>query len=296
MLIKKEFNLISKTPNVLNVPSSSLKPYFYEENSFEQIRSVLELRRKNLTHFTNKKIFDLLNDVGKRDTLQIFEFESYVLSATYNIPTKQMIVNLKPFQKSDITEMSYNDLYAAIVYAYAFSQLVTGKFAIKDSYARTIVSYLTSMFVQVFGKEYGLDSTYAGMVIRLRFLISCYVHASFFGASPGPSLLKKAITTAPYNYRNEEDILMSYDFTRIVDLIKSLSDLKVAPGLTPIKFTTKVHRFFGVEMIAAFEDISRFLCSILVSNIPSSSIVPGYIEKYNQREYYNIIEITKRMF
>jgi hypothetical protein len=296
MLVKKEFNLISKTPNVINVPSSFLKSYFFEENSFEQLKSILELRKKSLVHFTNKKIFDLISDVRKRDSIQIFEFESYVLCATYNFQTKQMIVNLKPFQKSDITEMSYNDLYAAILYAYTFSQLVTEKFLVKETYIKPIVNYITSMFVQVFGKEYGLDSTYAGMVIRLRFLISCYVHAAFFGASPGPSLFKKATTTSSYNYQSEQDVLMTYDFSRIIDFIKALSDLKVAPGLTPIKFTTKIHRFFGIEMIAAFEDLSRFLCSILVSSVPGSVLVPGYIEKYNQREYYNIIEITKRMF
>jgi hypothetical protein len=296
MFIKNEFNLISRTPNILNVADSALRPYYFEENSPEHIKAVLDLRRKNLTHFTNNKIYDLISNPNKRDNLQILKFEEYILCATYNLPTKQMIVNLKPFESVDVTVMGYSDLYAAIVYAYAFSQLVTEKMVIRDSYARSIINYFLSLFIQVFGKEFGLDSTYSGYVGKLKFLIACYVYASFFGYSPGPSLFKKAITNAPYNYHKEEDFLIKYDFTQIIDFIKVLSDIKVAPGLNPIRFTTKIHRFFGVEMIAGLEDLSRFLCSILVSSIPGSRIVPGFISKYNQREYYNIIEIIKRIF
>jgi len=192
--------------------------------------------------------------------------------------------------------MNHNDLYAAIVYAYTFSKLVNNKFEVRENYAKPIINYIVSLLVQVFGKEYGLDGNYSSLIGKLRFLVSCYVSAAFFGHVLGPSLFKHAVINAPYVYKNEEDMLLKYDFTRIIDFIKSLSDTKVAPGLTTIKFTTKIHRFFGIEMIAAFEDLSRFLCSILVSSIPGSGVVPSYIEKYNQREYYNILEITKRMF
>lgn len=297
MIIKDKFRLISKMPNVINLSSSVIKTYQNEENSPRHIFAFLELKKKTINHFTNRTIFRFISDKKEREALQVVSFEKYPLHCTYNPPSKGMIINLKPFEVSEISSMSPNDLYASIVYSYSFSKLVTGKFRIPETYAQVITNFLLSVLVQLFGKEYGLVGIYSSGIPKLKFLLACYILSAFFGNRSGKSLFKKAATIAPYMFSNEYDALLKYDFSKIEDFIQSVSDLRVMPGISLIKFTAKVHSFLKINALAAFEDISRFFCFILTASVPGTKMVPTWIaKKYNEKQFYILVDIMRKMF
>jgi hypothetical protein len=150
------------------------------------------------------------------------------------------------------------------------------------------------MLVRVFGKDYGLTETYAGSIPKLKFLLSCYIHASFFGYKTNDNLFRKASSVAPFMYKDMLPQLLQYDFSDITQFLKALSDLKVMPGIKVYGFTAKIFRFFKIDMLAAFEDLSRFLCVILASTVTGSTMVPSFISKYNEKEYKNIIDLTRK--
>jgi hypothetical protein len=235
-------------------------------------------------------------DKERRESIQVVMVDDYPLPVTYNPPTKGNIINLKPFSVGEVSSMSPNDLYASLVYAYAFQRFVTKKYKIKEEYAKIIVNYLLSFYVQVFGKEYGLVGIYASGIPKLKFLTACYILSAFFGYKTSPTLFSKASTLAPYLYNNEIDALKKYDFSLIEQFIQAISDLKVMPGLTVTKFTSKLYRFFGINILPAMEDCSRFFSVILTSSVPGNRLVPKHLFKYNQSEYFQLIEITRGMF
>jgi hypothetical protein len=296
MVIKKEFRLVSNTPNILNLSQSVIKSYQEEENNPRHVFAILELKKKSIRHFSNSTIFKLVSDIRKRDVIEVVNFDRYPLPVSYNSSTKGLIINLKPFEVDEISNMSPNDLYASLVYAYSFSKLVTGKFKISESYIKVIVNYLLSFYVQVFGKDYGLVGIYASGIPKLKFLVACYIYAAFFGYSTNEKLFKRASAIAPYMYSNEYAALKTYDFSMISQFIKALSELKVMPGLSITKYTSKLYRFFGINILPAMEDISRFFSVVVTSTVPGSRVVPRYLYKYNEREFFKLIDITRRIF
>jgi hypothetical protein len=297
MVIKDNFELMNKTPNLLSVPSSSLQSYEQEENSPRHIFTFLTLKQKNIKHFAKDKIFKFIGDVNKREKVRVVNFEKYPLSVTMNRPTKDVVINLKPFDVEDIASLNPNDLYAVLAYGYGFSRLITGKVKIGDMYAKPIIDFLTSMFVRVFGKEYGLTEIYSTGIPKLKFLLSCYIFASFFGQANDASLLRKASSTAPYNYQDEMRQILSYDYSSITQFLKALSDLKVMPGVKPYSFTTKIYRYFGINMLAALEDPSRFLMAIVCASIGGSKVVPTFIStKYNERAFSQLIDLIRKVY
>lgn len=297
MLIKDNFRLVSGIPNVLTLSPAMIQNYSYEENSPRHIFAFLELKRKSVPHFSNNSIFNLISDKKKREHIEVVDLEQYQLHCSYNKPTKGLIINLKPFGVKEISSLSPNDLYGSLVYSYAFAQLVTKKFKLKDSYGKHVIDFLLSLFVQLFGRKYGMLATYSSGIPKLKFLIACYVYASFFGHPNNMQLFKEAAKAAPFLYNNEVELFKKYDYSKIEDFIQVLSDSKVMPGLNLIRFTATIHSFMGVEMLAAMEDCSRFFCSLLTASVPGSRIVPSYIStKYNERAYYSIVDIMRGVF
>jgi len=296
MIIKKNFRLVSNTPNVIKLSPAMMNNYMYEENNPRHVFAFLELKRKSIPHFTNNTIFKLMSNIKAREAVQVVDLEQYPLHVSYNIPTKGMLINLKPFGVKEISSLSPNDLYACLVYSYTFSKLVTKKFKLSESYSKHIIDYLLSMYVQLFGRKYGLLATYSSGIAKLKFLVACYIYAAFFGHKNGIDLFKVASKAAPYLYNNEVSMLLKYDFSKIEDFVQALSDTKVMPGITLIRFTSTIHNYMKVEMLTALEDISRFFCVLLTANIPGARVVPTFISKYNEKAYFNIIDIIKGMF
>ncbi len=296
MIIKDKFELLNKTPNLLNVPKSSLDVYSREENIPRHVFTYLKLKERSIKHFTKDKIFKYIGNIEERENLQVVNFEKYPLTVTLNGPTKNIVINLKPFDVEEVANLNPSDLFAAIVYGYGFSKLITKQVKVGDIYAKPIIEFLTSMFVRVFGKQYGLTEIYSSGIPKLKFLLSCYIFASFFGYSTDSKLLRKASSIAPFNYQPEAKQILKYDYSSITQFLKALSDLKIMPGIKPYSFTTKIYRFFGINMLAALEDGSRFIVTIVAASIGGSKMVPTYISKYHERAFSQILEIAKKVY
>lgn len=295
MKVKETFKLVSNVPNILNLSESIVRSFYNEENSPRHVFAILELKKQSIVHFTSKKIFNLISNIKQRDSVQIINFD-YPLPVSYNPPTKGLIINLKPFEVQEIINMSPNDLYASLVYAYSFEKLVTKKFKISESYANIIVNFLLSFYVKAFGRKYGLVGIYSSGIPKLKFLIACYILASFFGHQVNKKLFTNASKLAPYMYHTEIDQLQKYDFSNIDQFIKAVSDLKVMPGLSVALFTTTLYRFYGINMLVALEDCSRFFSVILTSSVPGNRVVPRYLIQVNQKEYFKLVEIMRKLF
>lgn len=296
MIIKDKFRLVSGAENVINVSSSVIQSHTSEENSPRHVFAILELKRKSIAHFTMPTIMNWVSNINKRESIQVVKVDDYPLPVSYNPPTKGNIINLKPFSVDEVSSMSPNDLYASLVYAYAFEKLVTKKFKIKEDYARYIVNYLLSFYVQIFGKEYGLVGIYSSGIPKLKFLIACYIYGAFFGYKTGKSMFQQATKIAPYLYAEDIEQLTKYNFMLVEDFIQSISDLKVMPGLTVTKFTSKLYRFFGINILPGIEDCSRFFSVMLTSSVPGNRLVPKYLFKFNQNEYTRLVDITRGIF
>ena len=295
MKVKDSFQLISSMPNVLNLSESMLRSFYDEENSPRHVFAILELKKNSINHFTDKKIFDLITNIKKRETIQIINFD-YPLPISYNPPTKGLIINLKPLEVKQIANMNVYDLYASLVYAYSFEKLITKKFKISDSYAKIIVNFLLSLYVKAFGRTYGLVGIYSSSIPKLKFLIACYILAAYFGYPVNKSLFMKASSIIPYMYANEFDQLKGYDFSSITQFVKACSDLKVMPGLSVAKFTSTLYKYYDINLLAALEDCSRFFSVIATSSVPGSKVVPRHLYRANEKEYFNLVEIIKRLF
>ena len=296
MVIKDKFKLVSNVENILSVPESTIKRYTGEENTPRHVFAVLELKKGTINHFTKDTIFDWVGNLQKRESIEVVLFDEYPMPVTYNETTKGHIINLKYFNVTNVASLNPIDLYASLLYSYAFEKLVTKKYKIQESYAKIIVNYLLSFYLQIFGKEYGLVGIYARGIPKLKFLIACYILSAFFGIPTSKSLFQKASTIAPYLYAEEIMELSKYDFSKIEQFIMAVSERKVMPGLTVAKYTSKLYRFFGINILPAMEDCSRFFSVILTSSVSGNKIAPKFLFKYNQKEYSSLIEVLRRMF
>lgn len=296
MVIKENFELLNKAPNLLNVPKSAMKTYSREENSPRHIFTFLTLKQKHIKHFTKDKMFKFIGNVKDRESVEVVTFEKYPLQVTFNKPTKNIILNLTPMDVEDVASLSPNDLFSYLVYGYGFSQLVNRKVKVGDMYAKTIVDYLTSLFVRAFGKDYGLTEIYSSGIPKLKFLLACYVFASFFGQSVDRGLIRKAISVAPYDFQPEERQILSYDYSSVIQFLKALSDMRVMPGIKPYSFTAKWFKWYGLNMVAGLEDLSRLICAVVSSSVGGSTLTKGWISKYNEKAFGQIIEISRKVY
>lgn len=292
MIIKDRLQLVANVPNVLSL-SESVISSFYDptRNSPRHIFVILELKKSSINHFTNDKIFDFVSDLRRRESLRVISFD-YPLPVTYNRTSKQMIINLKSLGVRDVSGLSANNLYAAITYAYCFQSLIRN-FEVSTSYYSQISNYFHSFYMQVFGKTYGLVSTYSSRIPILKFLVSCYVLQSFFGIT-GKEMFTLASRVSSVSIDDQK--VFSYDFSTPKEFVRSLSDFRVMPGITLVKFTSRLYRLFGINVLAMIEDCARFFSVLLTSSVPGSTIVPRILVKYNRVEYVNMLSILKRMF
>lgn len=298
MIVKEKFDLLRNTDNVTNLSKSKVKSSEIDIGP-RKIFVNLEMEQSRINHYTKDKVFKLISAKGKREKeLQVVVVPEYPLSVTYNKPTKSQIINLHPFGIDDIStgKPGYQNLYALMVYSITFSSLVTGKFKVSDKYATPIANYFTSIFIRLFGKEYGLLGSYTREINKLKFLINAYVLASFFGKE-GAAAFKRAGAAAAFDYKPYADKLKRYDFKNINDFILSLSEMGVMPNLSVHYFAQKVLRQFGgVGFLPALEDGSRFISTIATSNIKGSNVVSTYLNKYDQRSFNQILEISQTLF
>lgn len=294
--VKKDFTLLKGVHNVLNLSSKDIKSVTID-NGPRKVFVVLELSKNMINHFTKDKVFNLIKDLEKRKVLSVVNIPNYNLHVSYNKPTKQIILNLSPYNLDDIytTEPDPKNIYTQLVYGILFKKIIEEPELIKTNYFIPISSFLFSMMIALFGKTYGLLGTYSSNINLLNFLVNCYILSSFFNIT-GSQCYRLAGTTASFNHKDIEVKLNSYDFSNIEQFIKSLSELGVMPGIDKYSFTSKFFRSAGLSFLPALEDLARFICIMTCVSMKGSNIVPTYISKYNEDSFARIIEISKLFF
>lgn len=296
MIVKEKFDLLKGIDNVLKMSKSEIAKYEVD-NGPRKVFVILELMKGRINHYTKKKVFNKVTNLQERSFLHIVNIPTYSLPVTYNIPTKSMVINLSPFGVDDVetTKPGVFNLYALMVYAIVFSDLISGKMKVTDKYSGVIADYYVSVLIRLFGKQYGLLGSFAIQIPKLKFLTNTYILASFFGVK-GNKAYKKAAAASAYPHDEILDKLSKYDFSNINDFILSLSDFGVMPNLNKHIFAAKLLRFFGLNVMPAFEDCSRFIATLATSDIKGSNVVSTYLSKYNEREFAKILTIPKIIF
>ena len=296
MIVKENFNLLKGMPNVLNLPSKQIQKYSIE-NGPKKITVLLEMLQEKIQHYTKDKVMSYVTDPNFRKNIHVVNYSDYILPISYNKPTNSIVLNLAAFGVDDIypTNPDPRNIYACMVYGITFSELVKGKERLPTSYYEVISGYLSSVFVRVFGKEYGLLGSYSTEISKLRFIIACYVGVAFFGFEP-QSAYRKAASFSPVNYKEIIDKLDTYNFSNIEDFIKCLSELRIMPGLSKYGFTAKILKMLSLNFIPGLEDVSRFVSIITTSDIRSSNMVPTFIYRYNEDDYNSILNISRAIF
>lgn len=294
MIVKTKFSLLKDLPNILNLSKSVINTYKVEHGP-RKLFVILKLMENRINHFTKDPVINLLSDIKKRDNIAIVNINNYLLPISYNTTTNDKLINLTAMGSDDISRHDPKNLYASLVYAIIFSVLVTKKYQINEKYFSTISNFLISIFIRLFGKDYGLLGIYSTEIPKLKFLTNCYILNSFFGLT-GNGMYRLAAASSSFDYKKIENELSSYDFSEIRNFIQSLSDFKVMPGINRYMFSSKVLRLFGYGFLPALEDPSRFLSIITTSSLSGTNIVPTFINKYNEMEYNKLLEISKDIF
>ena len=295
MIIKEKFTLLKGVPNVLSISSTLIKKHSVPNGVRNLVYAIQPLLDKT-KHFTKDKIAEIILSPEHRKRIAIVNLPDYILHVSYNVPTRQMILNLTPFGVDDISRINSINCYAYLVYAISFRELVTEKLKVNESYASTIINYYLSLFVRLFGKQYGLLGMYENEVVKLKFLTSCYVLSSFFGIT-GNEVFRRSSIIAPVDYKEILSELSKYNFSLVEDFIKSLSGLKVLTGINSWTFTDRIIKILGADFLPAIEDVSRFISTISTSSITGSSLVRTFLQTaYNREEYNKLLEISKLLF
>jgi len=296
MIIKKNFTLLKNVPNYLSLSKTMINKISIE-NGPRKLFVMLELIKHRVNHFTKKRVYDLISNLKQRKNIHIINLPNYLLTISYNKPTQGIVINLAGFGIDDIYPNNPGslNLYASIVYGITLRDLIQGKIKISPQYTPVISAFIMSILMRSFAKIYGLLGSFTDQIIKLKFLINCYVLDSFFGIT-GDICFKKASLYSSYDYREIHEELKKYSFSNIDDLINSLDKLQIFSGINKHIFTAKIMRTYTVNFIPALEDLSRFISILTTSNIKGVSIVPSYISKYNELKFGNILEISKRIF
>jgi hypothetical protein len=296
MIIKDKFTILKDVPNILHLNNKEIKEFSVEKGP-RNLFVVIELNKDTIKHFAKDSVLSLVSNLEKRKKIIVVNIPNYSLHISYNKPSDQMVFNLTPYDVDNIytNNIDFKNIYAQLVYGLTFYNLVTEKFNVKQSYFAPISNFLLSMFVSIFGKEYGLLGAYTANITKLNFLINCYVLSAFFGIT-GKKLYKNSSVASGFNYKEIEESLDNYDFSNIEIFIKSLSDFRVFPGMNKYSFTGKMVRMTGVNFLPALEDLSRFISIMTCIDIKGSSIISTYISKYDSSSFNRIIEISKLIF
>lgn len=298
MIIKQNFTLLKGATNILNLSQNQINSLTLEGNSPKHVFVSLELKKNLIRHFAVDKILDYVKNVKITKDLNVLVWDQYPLVVSYNQKPQSKIINIAPeFNAKELSRVAYMGLYASILYAYTFESIITKRLRIPDSMASVISNYMFSLFVQVFGKNYGMTGTYSSKLPALKFMITSYILIAFFGRKQETPTFNLAKQYSGYDYSDKVDVLKRHDLSDIKGLIDTLSDAEIMPGLNLIKFTTKVHNFFGVQFLPGFEDLSRFMSLIMTSTVSGQAIAKPFIKKYSMKNYTQMWQyMQKKLF
>jgi len=295
--IKKQFEMIKNADNIV----SSIK-YQPVNNWYKKISNIFSLMDSHLKHNSKNSIVKLINNEKKIES--VFQFvvfsqssPEYHLPGCYNYSSKKQMINIGYYQINDIsiTKPSFKELYSIIVYNYILYMIHSKKIKFNYDISNAIVNYYTSMFMSLFGKQYGMTGIYTVKIPKLKFCIACYVLGSYFDLNK-KKVFEQAQSISTFSYNNIENDLTRYDFSKVEDFVKMLSELDVFSGFNIYKMMGRMYASFGVSFLAAFEDFGRFLATIEVCSISGNGIIPSFIYKYNKQAFDGISKATSIIY
>jgi len=292
MIVKEKFILVKDEQNLLNLKKSDIIKY-QVKNGKEIVRNTIMMMEHSINHMSKAAVFSLFK---KKDSFEILHLPTYPFYYSYNKPTKQLIVNIFPFGIESITPTRPNpmNMFSCLAGALCLANLVNDKVNIRTHYMEPIISFFSSMLIQMFGRRYGITEKYSNEIPKLKFLIGMYIYTSFAGLDK-ESAKKLSRTISAFNYDEYEDQLDNFTFDNISSFISSLSKLGAMPGITDFTFLDVTYKYLGSNQNAVllFEDFSRCISIFLTSNIQGSTIAPTFLKKYNEEEFFRIISIAK---
>jgi hypothetical protein len=294
MILKNKFELVKDRVNITNLSQSEIAK-MEVKNGPILIENVLKTQEDSTTHYTKNIVFKMVNSGNLSNFISVVKYPEYPFHVTYNKSTDKILINLFPFGVDTITAISPDprNIYACLAYGICLKLFVNGGLEkIKTQYFGILVSYYTSMFLQMFGREFGLLGRYSRDINKLRFFIACYILIGFFGEEPKKAYVLAAKASL-VDYRDFESKLSDYDFTKTEDFIKSLSDFEVFRGMTKYYFVSKMWKHMTIHFLPALEDFSRMISIFVASSVPGNTMLPRFISKYNETEYEKILEISK---
>jgi len=298
--VKEKFDLISTVDNIENLNSSRIRSMEIDDGLKKMYNSINVSVNKSQDKFYSKIIEKLV--MSKKYGITIYDYkpvlyDNYKMAVVYNKPTREILVNIAYYNVDDIygNKPDPKTLISCIIYGFVLERIIEKKVNIHDDFAGPIITFLNTVVLSIFGKNYGLIGAYSNRIPILKYLTACYVLSSFFGIH-GSTLFEKAKSYANVDFRNDIEALTRYDFSNILQYIKVISDAKVMPGFNVHEFTNKIYKFLGIHFIAAFEDFSRFMALMTISAIAGNTFVPFSLKKYNQKEYMRIVNTCKKLF
>jgi hypothetical protein len=282
---KYDFELLEKTPNIAKTKS--------ELGQIQQIAtqkdlvSVIGSSLPTITHYSKEPLVRFLQNNPKAFTICLAP--SYVLPAAYVKSEKQVFLNISYFSASNIGRVDYRNLYGLALYGfilYHVHGLKRGRMS--EEYASFICDFLSAILIRVFGKKYGLLTSYSYLIGSLKFMVACYVLSSFFSIPSGDRLYLKASSMSGFSPDLIRDRLGSYDFSKITNFVAALSDFSIMPGISPFVFASVLFRSFGSSFVAALEDYGRFVSFFICSELRGSTIAGSFFSKFHAYSYTRI--------
>lgn len=290
MLIKSDLSLLRDTQNYVSLPKTTIKKIV--TSNFEEMVSIINLYLRRVNHFSTITVNKHLKDKD----IVLVNMEKYLLPVTYDLSNKLLLLNLSFFGTTDVTKLDTRDVYSLLVYGLMFKGAVTKKVSVSSDYIPIIADFFSTIFIKLFGKDYGLLGSFSSEINKLRFLLFLYIGKAFFNID-SPKLYSKAAALAGFDYTVLVEELPRYDFSKPSDFIKSLSNLEIMPGLTVYRFSSKwLTQFRGVPFLAGFEDFSRFLSVMSCSNLVGTTIAPTFLDKYNRSVYKKVLSMVEISF
>lgn len=121
MVVKETFSLLKGIPNILDLSAAEIKKYSIDRGP-RKVFVVLELNKNRINHFSKNKVYSMISDLEKRKQVAVINLPEYSLHVSYNRPTKQIVLNLSPFNVDDIysTEPDPKNLYTQMVMEFYF--------------------------------------------------------------------------------------------------------------------------------------------------------------------------------
>lgn len=286
---KKELLLLNNIPNYISLPQASLDARSIDEYDKSRIVQMMHLVIGRIKHFSEGLMTRKI-EAGFAD-IDFVKMMNYPLFATFNIKTNKPIVNLTPFGKKEATNIESRSLYSAIFYSYVCKYYTLRP--IKENIYQYVSSYLANIFREVFGKKYGVMSSYYDILPKLQFICTSYVLVSFYGKDQKSTY--SAASKAGLSYKDFPTDMNQYNLYSIRDFIKLLSDSEVFPGMDYMEFAEAIIKRFGIIMLPFFEDGMRFMALLATSGMPTGGLIPPYLEKYQMSMYSKIVSTIENV-